>query len=74
MEHRRNMSRREALGSAAAVVGLPHVALGGPDHWRQFGSSTEQSSLRITGMEVFVVSATSLHFLMIWRYVVPVAS
>ena len=58
MVHSRNMSRREALGSAAAVVGLPHVALGGPAHWRQFGSSTAQSSLRITGMDVFVVRAT----------------
>ena len=58
MEHHKNMSRREALGSAAAVAALPHVALGGPVHWRQFGSSTAQSSLRITGMEVFVVRAT----------------
>ena len=50
MVHRRDMSRREALGSAAAVVGLPRVALGGPAHWSRFGSSTEQSCLRITGM------------------------
>ena len=58
MVHNKNMTRREALGSAAAVVGLPHAALGGPAHWEQFGSSTVQSSLRITGMDVFVVRAT----------------
>ena len=54
------MSRREALGLWAAVGGLPHGAgrSAVPAHWSQFGSSTAQSSLCITGMDVFVVRAT----------------
>ena len=58
MVRSRNISRREVLGSVMSLVGVPYLALGGPAHWRKFGRSTAQSSLRISGMDVFVVKAT----------------
>lgn len=54
----RNINRREWLGMMPALAGVPYVALGGPAHRSLFGSSTAQSNLRITGMDVFVVKAT----------------
>ena len=52
----RNLSRREALGSVAALVAAPYGApYGEPPLPRFLGASAAQSSLRITGMETFVV-------------------
>ncbi len=54
-------------GGILYTVGMVFVVTNRPRLWPRVFSYHEL-------FHVFVVSATSLHFLMIWRYVVPVAS
>lgn len=54
-------------GGVLYTVGMVFVVTNRPRLWPRVFSYHEL-------FHVFVVSATSLHFLMIWRYVVPVAA